>query len=227
MNNQWIEKVKKYSKDNKCSYKQALIRCSKKYKKDDIKGSGIYQTLINKIFKKKGRKDALDPSETHAIGYNREGNLDVMSYMGPGTNLIRRLKENVDPKSEADKISQTHDIRYHLANNAQDIKNADLRMLSKLSEARKQGKEGKWNYFIASSGIKAKRFLEDNVGIPPTFFTSIGHDPNEKTEDTEIVKKKLKELEAEGYGLSSRKRIARVNRMRKMNIMKEREMLRV
>ena len=55
--------------------------------------------------------------ENHAFLYTGKGllGLERASFMGPGTNLTKRLKQNSQPKSYSDTVSQAHDIRYGIA----------------------------------------------------------------------------------------------------------------
>ena len=140
-------------------------------------------------------------SEHHAYLYTGHGilGLEKASYMGPGTDLSKRLRQNSKPKTYSDKASQAHDIRYGLAENITDIRKADNKMLKSLDKASKEKLDYKFNIIQGQVGINTKIFLEDRLGISPESFTDFGIDKL-STEEINLYSNKLKTLEQEGFG---------------------------
>jgi hypothetical protein len=59
------------------------------------------------------------------------------NYMGPGTDVIRNVREGVKPKSAVDRISQKHDLAYYLSRgDPQKARRADLEMLRETRRAK-------------------------------------------------------------------------------------------
>jgi hypothetical protein len=151
---------------------------------------------------KQQKKTLKGAVENHALLYTGKGllGLERASFMGPGTNLTKRLKMNSKPKSYSDTVSQAHDIRYGLAEDIKDIRVADMKFLKSLDKAKKEKLDYKVNIIQGHVGIKTKVFLEDRVGVSPEVFTSFGIDKL-TTEEINLYKNKLKELEQKGFGL--------------------------
>jgi hypothetical protein len=168
-----------------------------KYKKY---GKGVYDKVSNFFLGSRGNK--LYYGEKHAILKNEQGKLIPAYFMGPGTKLHERLKNNDDKKifSKSDKTSLAHDLRYYLSNENQDIRNADLKMISKLEDLKKNKLDSNWNINQGLYGIKAKVWAEDKLKIPKEKFTTFGDWKNDTQENQDIARNKLKELEQEGYG---------------------------
>lgn len=144
--------------------------------------------------------------ENHAFLYTGRTDSNMLgleraSYMGPNTNLTKRLKQNSQPKGYSDKVSQAHDIRYGLSSNVGDIRKADNKFLKSLEKAKNEKLDYKFNIIQGDVGIKAKIFLEDRLGVKPEFFTDFGIEKL-TNEEINLYKDKLKELEQQGFGKS-------------------------
>ena len=139
--------------------------------------------------------------ENHTFLYTGKGilGLEKASFMGPGTNLTKRLKMNSQPKTYSDKVSQAHDIRYGLSENIVDIRKADNKMLQSLEKASKEKLDYEFNIKQGQVGIKSKIFLEDYMKINPKTFASFGKNDLSK-EEIDLYTNKLNELEMEGFG---------------------------
>ena len=153
----------------------------------------------------KQEKNMKGSGENHAFLYTGSTKSNILglergSYMGPGTNLTKRLKMNSQPKTYSDTVSQAHDIRYGLANDINDIREADMKFLKSLDKAKKKGLDYKFNIYQGDIGIKSKVFLEDRFGVNPETFTTFGIE-NLTTEEINLYKNKLKELELKGFGI--------------------------
>jgi hypothetical protein len=123
--------------------------------------------------------------------------------MGPRTSIVERLKKNVKPITKSDKTAMAHDIRYTLAKNTDDVRDADIKMINKLSKIADEGSDYKFNIYMGKLPIQAKMKLEDWGLLPKTAFTKAQGLKNEA--DRPILEENLKRLEQEGYGKKKKK----------------------
>lgn len=162
-------------------------------KKKKQKGKGIYDKVANTLF---GAN--LKDGEIHAPVWTKDG-LKFGSYIGPGTDLVSRLKSGAEPVSESDRVAQAHDIRYGKAKNASDVRAADLRMVKKLDELQKNKKDYLFNIYMGKLPIKIKMLAEDLGVIKKGSFSDM------KGESNATADAKLKELDQKGYGKKKKK----------------------
>ena len=128
------------------------------------------------------------------------GRLRKASFMGPGTDLITRLRQGSQPISGADKVSKAHDLRYTLANgNAALERKADEIMIAKLKDPKV---DNRFNRMMGSVPIRAKVALE-NKGLFPKGHMSKG--PELSALDKELVETNLDQLAMEGFGKPGQK----------------------
>ena len=158
------------------------------------KGKGVYQKAVNVITR---NKNPLKDGERHPILYTEKGFMPG-SYMGPGTDLLRKIKNDVKPVSKSDKTAQAHDLRYTLAKSPDDVRAADKRMIEVLDRIQKEKGDYRFNIYQGKIGIKTKMALEDKLGLRPDYFTTFGN--NYEPGDVKILEDKLNQLEMEGYG---------------------------
>ena len=59
--------------------------------------------------------------EKHAILKLSNGKYGVGNYIGPGTQVVKRLERGDPPRTQIDRVAMGHDIRYQLAKNVNDI----------------------------------------------------------------------------------------------------------
>lgn len=189
----WQEHLKQFRKNNpSLTYRESLKQASLTYKKK--KGGDLYDSVINKVVSTK--KNKLLPGEKHGLIKTKDGSINPAVFMGPGTNLAVRIPRKDVPLSYVDKISKTHDLRYSLATSKDDVRNADLKMLSSLSKAKQQKLDSQFNILQAQL-IKTKIFLED-IGIPQKWFHSWG---NTQEDLITLFRSELNKLEMQGFGL--------------------------
>ena len=134
--------------------------------------------------------------ERHAILWTGK-KFTQAQYMGPGTDIVTRVKRNDPGISEADVISKAHDIRYTLAKNEEDVRAADKKMLAALSRS----KDYKINTLPAYAAITGKILMEDLGIIRKDFFTTYGSFKTMTPEDQQLFVEQEKKLEQEGYGI--------------------------
>jgi hypothetical protein len=160
-------------------------------------GGGWYDRLINKL-----TGSNLRDGEKHAILYTN-GGFKAASYMGPGTDIIERIRNGVQPLTMSDKTAQAHDIRYSLAQTPDDVRHADKRMVNALQTKKKQDnwfnrKQGEW-------GIRAKMKLEDLGLMKKGSFADLGNQTPLSDEERALLQNKLSELEQQGFGCGKRR----------------------
>ena len=178
----------------------------KKYK--SVKGSGVYDKSINFLTGSK-----LKDGEKHVIIYDTKNKkYTAANYIGPGTNIITRLKNKDEPIVKSDKVAQAHDIRYSLSKNVEGIKDADDKMVNKLKSLRKNKEDINFNTIPAQLGIQANQLL---AKILPTklFDKFVNYMTDYKKfnetlndDDKLLLEEKLKELEVEGYGKKQKRK---------------------
>ena len=148
--------------------------------------------------------------EMHAILKTPEG-LRRANFMGPNTELIKRLKRGDKPLTPADKVSLGHDIQYTLAETPSDIRKADDIMKRDLGRLLKQGKE---NMFNVGQGqlIKVKNLAEDilaplleKVGVPNINELQLSK-KKLTLRDRKLLEDTLEKIQKEGYALESLKK---------------------
>lgn len=106
--------------------------------------------------------------EKHAILRNK-GKWERANFMGPGTELLPRLRRGDKGKTYMDEVSKLHDIEYTLAAGEcrdqacvrKKVRQADERMVASAKKAW-QGKKDHWFNVVQGGGlIQAKMLLED------------------------------------------------------------------
>ena len=144
--------------------------------------------------------------ERHAILQLPNGKYGVANYMGPGTQVIKRLKRGDPPRTLSDKTAMRHDIDYALAAGAKDkatqeklIREADRRMVSNLDRIAKTKGDAKKNIFQGRRLIQGKMAAED-IGLMEkgSFGGPLG---NITADDMAILKSNRDKLGQEGYGM--------------------------
>lgn len=183
----------------------------KKSKKN--KGNGLYDKTVNFLFKP---DVPLKDGEKHAILWDsKKKKLTPGNYVGPGTDILSKVKNKVPAITPTDLISKRHDIQYSLSNNIDGIKSADDIMVESLKKARKLGKENAFNSYPAQIGIEANRWL--GRVLPSKYYDKFvnymtGYNDFRKglsLEDRLLLQEELKkvdkEIKEQGYGKKKRK----------------------
>ncbi|XP_030750258.1 uncharacterized protein LOC115878043 [Sitophilus oryzae] len=106
----------------------------KYYTKQQHTGSGVINTLINKL-----------PFELHLPGYN---------YCGPGTKLSKRLERGDKGVNMLDEACKEHDIAYSERKNVSDRHEADKTLL-KAALSRTTSNDASWKEKLAALGVSA------------------------------------------------------------------------
>jgi hypothetical protein len=134
--------------------------------------------------------------EKHAILKLPNGKFGVANYMGPGTQLEKRLRRGDPPRTQSDKVAQAHDSRYAVARSQKDVASADRKMISKLKDLQKRRLDSNFNIQMGMRPIQAKLHSESLGLVKPGSIASFGD-----VKDRSLVEGKLQELEQEGFGL--------------------------
>lgn len=155
--------------------------------KNQVKGRGVARgvravTRAGLAVIKGGAKVKEDslPGEIHGILRMPNGSYERASYMGPGTQLTRRLRRGDPGKTMVDKISKRHDIDYSLAKTPAAVREADKRMVASVKQAIKNKSDDMFN-LRQGQLIIPKIFAEKKTG--KTFFNDmkgVAHKAEEK-----------------------------------------------
>ena len=172
----------------------------------DISFGRIGTAIKTKINRLSGVRNAVPAfeGERHAfyIEKNRQGRNRLLfaNYMGPGTNLLKRIRRGDKPINSPDRVAMGHDARYFLATNIKQTRRADQIFVKKLKQIRATGKVSKINTDIGLRGIQLKMKLENTGLLSKSKF--IG--PIKSVADRLIVSGVLRKLEQQGFGRNSR-----------------------
>ena len=148
------------------------------------------------------------PGEKHAILKLGNGRPGIANYMGPGTNVIERLKRGDKGRTPADTVAKRHDIDYTLASGKSTkeeqlkaIRQADNRMVNSLKDisSGKHGGDSRLNIQTGLRLIQAKKLGEDLGVLSRSKFAgpleTIPHG------DQVLLLNNQQELEQEGFGV--------------------------
>ena len=140
------------------------------------------------------------PGEQHAILKLPNGKNGVANYMGPGTEVVKRVKRKDPGRTPADYIAKAHDLRYSLAKNTDDIRDADVKMVQALNRT----KDAPRNIMLGKRLIQAKMAAEDAGLLSRDKFADGFKQP--PPADAAVLKRALSGMEMEGYGGCKKKR---------------------
>ena len=135
--------------------------------------------------------------EAHAILKLPNGKNGVANYMGPNTNIIERIKRGDPGRTEVDKVSKAHDIRYAKAKNFDDIRNADNIMIREVNQIAQNKSDNPRNIFVARA-IAGKVKLEDMGLLKKDAFSGDLSKKNLTPENDALLTTALNQ---QGYGL--------------------------
>ena len=139
--------------------------------------------------------------EKHAILKLKNGKNGVANYMGPGTELAKRLERGDPPRTEADRVAQAHDIRYGLAKTNDDIRRADNIMINKLKQIERNRGDDPRNIMLGKRLIQAKVLGEKLGVLKRDAFSGDLSKNNPTPKELQLMTSKLNELAPQGYGL--------------------------
>lgn len=169
----------------------------------DIYGEGVLDAISGKTatwIKNKVQKNKQYPGETH-IPMRTPNGIQISGFCGPGTKIIKRVRDGYQPITPEENACEAHDIRYTLATTPSSVRAADNRMIRAINkmESGDLPMYSKLNTFALKNAIRAKK-LGENVGIiNQNTFTNPGA-TNLSKKDRDMLEKKLVELGRMGYG---------------------------
>jgi len=144
--------------------------------------------------------------ERHGILKLPNGKYGTANFLGPGTQIVKRLRRGDPPRTESDKVAQRHDVDYALAAGlenkqaqAKAIRTADKRMVNSLGRISKAGTDSAHNIFLGKRLIQGKMAAED-VGLLARDKFS-GDLEKISTKDRILLMSKSTELGQQGYGM--------------------------
>ena len=147
--------------------------------------------------------------EKHAILELANGKYGVGNFIGPGTQVIKRLRRGDKGRTKVDTVSMRHDIDFAIAQGAKSKKEqlklgraADKRMINSLNRLEASGGDAKKNILMGKA-IKGKVLLEDAGLMDKDKF--LGEMTNINDKDMILLKSKRAELSQEGYGMPGEK----------------------
>jgi hypothetical protein len=140
--------------------------------------------MVNKkapiVRQRRVKEPKLFDGERHGVLWVKGKGFQRANYMGPGTDIFKRIARGDNGKTPIDEISKLHDIDYTIASgmastdqeHASMGRDADNRMITNGWKAYKSGKENLFNLVEGAGLIKAKTLLEDWGILSKTRFLS-------------------------------------------------------
>ncbi len=89
------------------------------------------------------------------------GSIEVANWVGPSTQVIKRLKRGDKGKTATDTVAMRHDLDYSIAQTLDDIRSADRRMINKLTQIQSNKADNLINILAGKKAIQSKVYLED------------------------------------------------------------------
>jgi hypothetical protein len=128
----------------------------------------------------------------------QDGSIEVANFVGPRTQVIKRLKRGDKGKTATDNVAMRHDLDYSISKTLDDIRNADNRMINKLNQIQSNKSDSLINILAGKKAIQSKIYLEDKGLLSKNAFADL----NDNLLDDEklLVNQKIQELEQIGYG---------------------------
>lgn len=143
--------------------------------------------------------------EKHAVLQLPDGKFGIANYMGPGTNLITRLKNKDPPRTESDRVAMRHDIDFALAKTLPSqeeqfraVRKADERMVNRLNTV----DDSVFNKTLAQKSIQGKMLAEDLKFLKKDAFA--GKMGSISRDDMELLLKNKEKLAQQGYGVGKK-----------------------
>lgn len=190
-------------KKNLAAIPQRIAQASEAY------SGPIGTTLRNMIPPSDENARASFQGEKHAILQLPNGKNGIANYMGPGTEVIKRLQRNDPGRTESDKVAKRHDIDYVLAQGeptkaAQLVKvrEADNRMIKSLQKIRENKTDANRNIQMGLRLIQAK-VAGENLGVLDKSKFA-GDIKNINPEDRILLEAERNKSEQSGYGINGK-----------------------
>lgn len=145
--------------------------------------------------------------EKHMILELKNGKNGVANYMGPGTQVVQRLKREDPGRTPSDMVAKRHDIDYAIAQSARtkadqltQVRAADNRMIKSLQKLNNEGGDANRNIQAGMRLIQAKKLGEDSGILSKDKF--VGNLRNIPDDEKILLMSNRARLTQQGYGLS-------------------------
>ena len=132
------------------------------------------------------------------------GKYGVANFMGPGTQVVKRIRRGDKGRTPSDSVAMRHDLDYALASGLKTKsaqrkagRDADNRMISSIKRLEATGGDAKKNILMGKA-IIAKTMAEDIGVLSKDKF--LGKLENMSDKDAILLKSKRAELSQQGYG---------------------------
>jgi hypothetical protein len=113
--------------------------------------------------------------------------------------MQRLLYDNVQPRTEVDKVALAHDLRYSFAESPADIRQADIIMMNKVKDIEKKKQDNPFN--IAQTKLIGVKIGLENIGILKKGSFGALDEPKEFNEEQGArMRTILNGLAQQGYG---------------------------
>ena len=99
----------------------------------------------------------LTPSQSTPEGYK------TPTFVGPGTDVLAKVKSKDLPVNPVDMAALEHDIAYSLADNNAKVRRADNRFIKRLEAIAKLYPDDEYNSWIAGKSITAKTYFDSVI----------------------------------------------------------------
>lgn len=139
--------------------------------------------------------------EQHAVLKLPNGLPGVANWLGPGTQIAKRIERGDPARTLSDKVAQGHDLRYFLAKDVNDVRRADNIMVNKLKQIKRTRGDSSVNVNMGLRAIQAKIMAEDSGLLSRDAFSG-DLSKNITTPETKAkMVGKLAELQQQGFGM--------------------------
>ena len=181
---------------------------------------GKKSTKLRNLISKKLGKSFGDPNtyrpmyagEKHALLKLPNGRMGFANYMGPHTQVIKRLRRNDPARTPADACAKRHDIDFSIqssnknkADKIKKIREADMRMSDCLKRIRKNKSDRPMN-IRQGELINTKMRLENMKLLNREKF--VPYEPM-ATADMALLKSEEKKMKQQGYGVLPAEKLRR------------------
>jgi len=191
----------------------------------DAYGSELGTTVKNLLPSSDENARPAFVGERHAILQLPNGKYGMANYMGPGTQVIKRLKRGDPARTQSDKVAMRHDIDYAMAAGMKSkeaqtkaVRQADQRMVSSLNRISKNKGDARKNIFQGRRLIQGKMAAEDVGLLAKDKF--VGDLKPINDQDKVLLMSKRAGLAQEGYGLDKSMLPGEALKMKLMKSMK-------
>ena len=172
----------------------------------DAYGSELGTTVKNLLPSSDENARPAFVGEKHAILQLPNGKYGMANYMGPGTQVIKRLKRGDPARTQSDKVAMRHDIDYAMAAGMKSkeaqtkaVREADQRMVASLDRISKNKGDAQKNIFQGRRLIQGKMAAEDIGLLAKDKFA--GDLKPISDQDKILLMSKRAGLAQEGYGM--------------------------